>query len=170
MSKAAFQLLLTPNTLISQTKIYNSFAQTSLESKLSSSPTQRQHLMHLFLNYNYNLNCFKPLTISNVFQISAAKRMSVFFWKKSVNAYSPDLYALCFTACCFLLLQNRWLGFSCLWTPLLISPNWGFPIHKQAPGTSVCALYVALNTGKMILKLYFDIYSSIQPLSFTVEL
>ena len=49
---------------------------------------------------------------------------------------------------CFLLSQNQWPGFSFLWTPPLTSPNWGFPTRKQAPGTSVCALYVALSTGK----------------------
>lgn len=32
--------------------------------------------------------------------------------------------------------------------PLQISPNCGFPTHKQAPGTSVCAPCVPLNMGK----------------------
>ena len=61
------------------------------------------------------------------------------FFLKAFDFSPPD---------CFLLVQNRQLDFSSLWIPRLISPNWGFPTRRQAPGTSACAPCVPPNMGE----------------------
>lgn len=76
-----------------------------------------------------------PTATSAVFQCFSTVLTGSFCFKPSFRLCLP-------------LLQNRWLGFSFLWTPRLISPNWGFPTHKQAPGTSACAPCVPLSMGK----------------------
>lgn len=80
------------------------------------------------------------------FRISEANKFSSKSVTFSCSFYFKTLFHS--SIIIFLLLQNQWPGFSFLWTPQLTSLNWGFPTHKQAPGTSVCGLYVPMNMGK----------------------